>query len=178
MSEDKKQLKKKDFPVIQKPSQIAFEGRNTTSNEVFTSVETDFERTPYNFISGLQLSSYPHLTHENVQQKRGAHVTDVRKLGEVVQDGRRFAIHERFHQDDVPKAPRIHDRFLASDEEGNVFGATSFLKQDIHQPRDAETPQRGDNIDDPRRSKIHLGFKVLGPDEKHPPLSPRTRRRE
>ncbi|WP_148716414.1 hypothetical protein [Chitinolyticbacter meiyuanensis] len=152
------------------PSVSAFTGRETVGNTVYTAPKTDF--------TGAKdgLSSYPHLTHKS--DTREAHLTDVRLLTTVKVGENDFNIHERFHLDDKHGSSPKHDRFLATDNSGKVFGATMKLEPTGSRPlpKKLEAPRRDSPLFDPKHLEF-AKFNVLSEDDKHPPLSPRTQRR-
>ncbi|TJZ64615.1 hypothetical protein [Chitiniphilus eburneus] len=184
MSSDKKRVDR----GAQLPSERVFTGRTTQT--VSGPPEIDYKTKPQTVTTSsftspdgeFGLSSYPHLTEIQKQQGKTTttvkHVTDVRLLTTVKAHGQDFNVFERYHQDDKPGAKFEHDRFLATDGKGTVHSATSVLDPMKHQPKGAKKPMRGDDLFDSTRLKTHLAFDIAPePDEKHPPLSPRTQRR-
>ncbi len=140
-------------------------------------VTTDFEPIPYDYRTGEQYSSYPHLTPQ--VGDRPEHVTSSRSLGPIEDpsEQRRLNLYVRTHQDNVRGAPLQVDRFFAADRDsGEVFPATVKLNPDVHQKKGAMPPTRGDTVSsiDMSKLRVDVGSHV---DEKHPPLSPRSRLR-
>ncbi|GAA5787208.1 hypothetical protein GCM10007860_21300 [Chitiniphilus shinanonensis] len=172
----------------QLPSERVFTGRTTET--VGGTPETSYKTKPPTVTTAsftsphgeFGLSSYPHLTEIQTQQGKTSstvkHVTDVRLLTTMNAHGKDFKVFERYHQDDKVGAKFEHDRFLATAPDGTVHSATSVLDPMQHQPKGAKTPMRGDDLFDKTRLKTHLAFNIEeAPDDKHPPLSPRTQRR-
>jgi hypothetical protein len=144
----------------------AFADRVVIEGEIYNSVESEIVGAD----GEKQPSSFPHLTHK--KDERAAHITSSRVVG-VSGD---YVIHERFHQDDDGKKLPVHDRFFAVSNSGIVYTATADWNPELHIGKKDEKPMRGANINSTVNAK--LVFKVGDkPDEKHPPLSPRSQRR-
>jgi hypothetical protein len=144
----------------------AFAERVVIEGEIYNSVESEIVGTD----GQAQPSSFPHLTHKADQ--RAAHITSSR----VVVISGDYVIHERFHQDDDGTNLPVHDRFFAVGNNGVVYTATADWNPEIHIGKKDEKPMRGANINSTVNAK--LVFKVGDkPDDKQPPLSPRSQRR-
>lgn len=158
-----------------KPSELAFQGRAVHTNSGgFTEPVTRFTGAVKD-ATGKRHSSFPHLSPAT--DKRAEHVTDVTYVGTVLgpTSGTRLDIHQRFHQDNVPGAKPVHDRFIATDITGKVFNASASLNANIHQKRGAKVPGRGDALESIDTSKLSFRVDDASGD---PPLSPRTRARK
>lgn len=159
-----------------KPSTVAFSGRKTDTNTGgFTEPVTKFTGAPKD-ATGRRHSSYPHLSPAS--SSRAEHVTDVTHVATIVgpDAGKRYSIHQRFHQDNVANAQPVHDRFIATDESGTVFNVSARLSTAVHQKQNARPPMRGDRLDTSTPAS-HLSFTVDDASG-DPPLSPRTRARK
>lgn len=134
--------------------------------------------------TGIPLgSSLPHLT-PGVDGGRAAHVTSSRVVGKKGE----FVIHERFHQDQGPRAKSepSHDRFFATDGNGRVYTVTPTFNGSEDAKKAAALYQA--TVEPPRkegaRPLLHstvMDLVVWSVDSRvtnDVPLSPRSRRRE
>lgn len=161
-----KQTKGKKAPKGSPLSIKVFADRVTIDGEIYQSVTSEVVGPD----GEVQPSSFPHLTHGT--DERAAHITSSRVVGTSGD----YTIHERFHQDDDGTKLPVHDRFFAVDANGVVHSATAEWSKDVHIGKKDEKPMRGANINSAVNAK--LTFKVGKADDKSPPLSPRSRRRE
>lgn len=156
--------------IPRSPSELAFQGRRiSVENDIYTA-----PRSRRRSSSG-QYSSYPHLTAET--ENRAAHITDVRGTGMWIEGesgtGTRFLVMQRYHQDDVPDAAVLHDRFFAvNPEDGQVYNVK--VKPNPSHPDAAKMPKRTeaptiDQVD----ASLYI-FELGEPDSKALRLSPGT----
>jgi hypothetical protein len=163
----KKDTRKQGAPKGSPLNIKAFADRVVIEGEIYNAVVSAIDDGD----GQAQPSSFPHLTHPTDQ--RAAHITSSRVVG-VSGD---YVIHERFHQDDDGTKQPVHDRFFAVDDDGLVYTATADWDPDIHIGKKDAKPMRGANINS--TVNVKLVFKVGDkPDDKHPPLSPRSRQRQ
>jgi hypothetical protein len=119
------------------------------------------------------LSSLPHLTHKKDQ--RDAHITSSR----VVATSDNHVIHQRFHQNDDGLSEPTHDRFFAVDKTtGVVHAASAKFNPEIHIGKKDTLPMRGHTLPQTEGVICKLVFTIGDVDDKVPPLSPRSRKRE
>lgn len=154
-------------------SAIAFEDRPQIVGPVINAVHSEMTDEH----GGPVESSYPHLTHQPPPERgkppgRPAHVTSSRVVAEVGP----FLVHQRFHQNEDGLSPPLHDRFFAVHAETGMVHASRARMAEGHQGKFAALPERGQPIG-VAMSSARLSFEVGDPDEKHPPLSPRSMRR-
>ncbi|MEL7471201.1 MAG: hypothetical protein AAFN27_22295 [Pseudomonadota bacterium] len=162
-----------------------FEGRelhNYGAGEAPVIVDTDGE-TLYDFKTGDPVqSSYPHRTFED--SGRPEHVTSSRVIRAPADDADPWVIHQRFHQDTDGTSHPAHDRFFAVNQETGVVHTVrvSFTtdKSVAHIGKKDALPARDDPIGAATELEEagKLVFEIGGVNETHPPMSPRSVRRQ
>ena len=149
-----------------------FNARTVVPGLVFDSVES----TIVNPEGGQEHSSYPHLTHATLgKEARKAHITSSR----VVAVTPTYVIHQRFHQNDDGLSEPTHDRYFSVDQAtGVVSGASAAFTPNVHKGKNDALPMRGTTLAESAKVHTKMTFTVGTVDDKHPPLSPRSRLRQ
>lgn len=155
-----------------------FESRVVIKGEIYDSVESAMTDEWGNEIyvgPDLMKSSYPHLTHKS--DARAAHVTSSRVVFNPPEG--QHVVHQRFHQDKDGKTEPTHDRYFAVDRTTGVVHAVKVeFKPEVHLGKNDTVPMRGATLAQTSKVVAKLQFTVGEPDAKHPPLSPRSSKRE
>ena len=159
-----------------------FEGRDRnsygTGEAPASRVVDEYGNTVYDYTTGEPVqSSYPHLTYE--EGDRAEHVTSSRIVRVPVAANDPYVIHQRFHQNTDGKSEPMHDRFFAVNQETGVFHTVRVdFDEKEHLGKGEKLPGRGDPIGAAVASLPKIVFIVGEENDKHPPLSPRSIRRE
>ena len=159
-----------------------FEGRVVIEGEIYdalvSEITDEWGNEVYDLNTGeLAQSSYPHLTHKS--ETRGAHITSSRIVREPVSDDDPYIIHQRFHQDADGASEPTHDRYFAVNKKtGTVHAVRVDFIPEVHIGKNETVPMRGATLAQTSKTVMKLRFTVGDEDDKHPPLSPRSARRQ